>query len=148
MKKKVVSLLMAAAMVISLVGCGGEAAESPENSGTASTESSGNSEAATESDAAATETDAAEPAADAGSDIEKPEEITILVDGTVFTQENARDKFIAKLEELIGIKVNVIQPDHDAYYDNVGQIVASGEWPDVMILSSTYYSGYAAEGVL
>lgn len=127
---------------------GGGAAESPENSGTASTESSGNSEAATENDAAAAETDAAEPVADAGSDIEKPDEITILVDGTVFTQENARDKFIAKLEELIGIKVNVIQPDHDAYYDNVGQIVASGEWPDVMILSSTYYSGYAAEGVL
>ena len=52
------------------------------------------------------------------------------------------------MEELTGVKINVIQPDHDAYYDNVGQIVASGDWPDVMILSSTYYSGYAAEGVL
>ncbi len=42
----------------------------------------------------------------------------------------------------------MIQPDHDAYYDVVGQTVASGDWPDVMILSSTYYAGYAEQGVL
>ncbi len=70
-----------------------------------------------------------------------------MVDGTVFTQENGQAEFIAKLEELSGIKINVVQPDHDAYYDvKVGQTVASGDWPDVMILSSTYYSGYAEQG--
>lgn len=153
MKKKIVSLLMAAAMTASLVGCGGGGGNSGStdssnsgDTGTAGASSTDNAAASTDS---GTDTAADTSSTDAGeSDIEKPEEITILVDGTVFTQENAQDQFIAKLEELIGIKINVIQPDHDAYYDNVGQIVASGDWPDVMILSSTYYAGYAAEGVL
>ena len=132
MKKKVVSLLLVATMVASMVGCGSDKTGSTDttnnNEGTVSTESGDTAEA--------------EP------EVEKPEEITIMVDGTVFTQENGQDEFIAKLEELTGIKINVIQPDHDAYYDVVGQTIASGDWPDVMILSSTYYAGYAAEGVL
>lgn len=148
MKKKVVSLIMAATMVVSLTACGGGGASEGSDTGAADAGAAETAET-TEPAADAGEAETAEPAAEtATDDIEKPEEITILVDGTVFTQENARDEFMAKLEELIGIKINVIQPDHDAYYDNVGQIVASGDWPDVMILSSTYYSGYAAEGVL
>lgn len=130
MKKKVVSLLLVATMVASMVGCGSK--------------ESGSADAANDG-AATTETG---DVAEEESEVEKPEEITIMVDGTVFTQENGRDEFIAKLEELTGMKINVIQPDHDAYYDVVGQTVASGDWPDVMILSSTYYAGYAAEGVL
>lgn len=85
---------------------------------------------------------------DSGTEIEKPEEITMMVDGTVVTKENGRDAFQAKWEELTGIKLNIIQPDHDAYYDVVGQTLASGEWPDVILLNSAYYSGYAEEGVL
>lgn len=137
MKKKLVSLLLAAAMVVSLVGCGGgsETSEAPADSTTTT-------ESATDT------TTEAEPAAEEAAEIAKPEEITIMVDGTVFTKPNAQEEFIAKLEELLGMKINVIQPDHDAYYDVVGQTIASGDWPDVMILSSTYYAGYASEGVL
>lgn len=131
MKKKVVSLLLVAAMVAGMVGCGSD---------------TGNTDAAN-TDAQTSGTESADAAAQE-SEVEKPEEITIMVDGTVFTQENGQDEFIAKLEELSGIKIHVIQPDHDAYYDVVGQTIASGDWPDVMILSSTYYAGYAAEGVL
>lgn len=138
MKKKLVSVLLVAAMVASM-GCGDAAAE-----GGAAGESAGGDVASTEGGSSAADT-----ADDASTDdVEKPEEITIMVDGTVFTQENGRDQFIAKLEELTGIKINVIQPDHDAYYDVVGQTIAGGDWPDVIILSSTYYTGYAAEGVL
>lgn len=79
---------------------------------------------------------------------DKPESITIMVDGTVFTKENGQEQFISKLKELTGIDIKVIQPDHSAYYDVVGQTLASGDWPDVMILGSTYYTGYASEGVL
>ncbi len=141
MKKKVVSLLLVAAMVTSM-GCGSK------DSGSANADS-GNANAGAGSETPATESsEAGGDAAEAPSDVEKPEEITIMVDGTVFTQENGQAEFIAKLEELTGIKINVTQPDHDAYYDVVGQTIASGEWPDVMILSSTYYSGYASEGVL
>lgn len=84
----------------------------------------------------------------AGADVEKPSKITIFVDGTVFTEANAQDKFKARWEELTGIELEIIQPDHDAYYDVLQQQIASGDWPDVMILSSTYYSAYASEGVL
>lgn len=82
------------------------------------------------------------------SEIEKPEKITIMVDSTLFTKVNARDAFEAKWEELSGIDLEIIQPDHDAYYDVVGQTLASGEWPDAIILNSAFYSGYAEEGVL
>lgn len=82
------------------------------------------------------------------ADVEKPDKITIMIDGTVFTTLNARDAFQARWEELSGIKLEIIQPDHDAYYDVLQQQIASGDWPDIMILSSTYYSSYAAEGVL
>lgn len=147
MKKKVVSLLMVAAMVASMAGCGSNntnagstSTGSDSNAGGAATENAGDASDAG-SDAAAAE--------DTASDVEKPEEITIMVDGTVFTQENGQAEFMAKLEELTGIKINVIQPDHDAYYDVVGQTFADvNNWPDVIILSSTYYSGYAAEGAL
>lgn len=142
MKKKLVSLLLTAAMVASLVGCGG----SSSSSDTSTTTDTTTAETETTTTEAAETTETAEETAEA--EIEKPEEITIMVDGTVFTKENARDEFMAKLEELIGIKINVIQPDHDAYYDVVGQQIASGDWPDVIILASTFYSGYAAEGVL
>lgn len=138
MKKKVVSVLMAAAMVAGMAGCGSS------NTGNAGTTNSNASTIMKQPQRAVMLPQAQQP----DSDVEKPEEITIMVDGTVFTQENGQAEFIAKLEDLLGMKINVIQPDHDAYYDVVGQTVASGDWPDVMILSSTYYAGYAEQGVL
>ena len=143
MKKKLVSLLLAAAMVVTLVGCGGGSSSTTQDSGSnTAADSSGSNTSSTDNSGAA---DTTEPAAD---EIAKPDEITIMVDGTVFTQENGRDQFIAKLEELTGIKINVIQPDHAAYYDVVGQQIASGDWPDVVILASTQMAGYGSEGVL
>ena len=138
MKKKVVSLLLVAAMVTSM-GCGSsdEGAASSDANTNASTESADN---------ASTENAGAEEAP--ADEVEKPEKITIMVDGTVFTQENGQAEFEARWEELSGIDLEIIQPDHDAYYDVVGQTFASGEFPDVIILGSTYYAGYASEGVL
>ena len=143
MKKKLVSLLLAAAMVVTLVGCG--------DKGSSTTQDSGNSAANTNTAADSGTTDnsgTTEPADTAASDVVKPDKIKIMVDGTVFTQENGRDQFIAKLTELTGIEIEVIQPDHDAYYDVVGQQIASGDWPDVLILASTQMSSYGSEGVL
>lgn len=84
----------------------------------------------------------------ASAEADKPESITIFVDGTVPTEPNGQAELIAKWEELTGIKLEIVQPDHDAYYDVLQQMIASGDWPDVMILSSTYYTAYANEGVL
>ena len=70
MKKKVVSVLMAAAMVAGMAGCG---SSNTGNAGTTNSNASTNNEATTESGdaSASTATD---------SDVEKPEEITIMVD--------------------------------------------------------------------
>lgn len=84
----------------------------------------------------------------AADEAKKPEKITIFIDGTVVTEPNGQAEFKAKWEELTGIELEIIQPDHDAYYDVMQQQIASGDWPDVMILSSTYYANYANEGVL
>lgn len=147
MKKKIISLLMVAVMTASLVGCGNSGASDSGSSNNAAT--TDNTAAATDNNTAAADNNTtADAPADTASDIEKPEEITVMVDGTVFTKPNGQEQFWAKFTELTGIKINVIQPDHDAYFDVVGQTIASGDWPDVIILSSTYYSAYANEGVL
>ena len=84
----------------------------------------------------------------AADEVVKPDKITIMVDSTLVTVTNGRDEFEARWEELTGIDLEIIQPDHDAYYDVMQQQIASGDWPDVIIMSSTYYSSYASEGVL
>lgn len=85
-----------------------------------------------------------------GDEVVKPEKIKIMVDGSVMTKMNDRDAFERRWEELTGIELEITQPDHDAYYDVLGQTFASGteNWPDAIILSNTYYSGYAEEGAL
>ena len=93
------------------------------------------------------------PAASAEG-LDLPDSITIFVDGTIPTSENGQSLIVDRWEELIEAKygkhVDLIieQPDHDAYYDVMQQQIASGEWPDIIILSSTYYSSYASQGVL
>lgn len=76
--------------------------------------------------------------------------ITMMVDTTVVDQNNGRDAFEARWEELHpGFDLEIIQPDHSAYYDVMQQRMADKtQWPDVLILSSTYYADYAGAGAL
>ncbi len=139
-RKKLLSAVLAATLAASmmLAGCGS-------NDSTQSSAPESSPAPSSQTESASASPDASQPAAD---EIEKPEKITIMVDGTVPTKPNGQAEFFAKLTELTGIEYEIIQPDHDAYFDVVGQTIAGGEWPDVIILSSTYYSGYASEGVL
>jgi putative aldouronate transport system substrate-binding protein len=128
-------LILVLALVVS--GCGKkEEATTPvtETGGTTST---------TETETTKTETEV-----EVVEEIVKPEKITIMVDGTLVTKANGQDEFIAKWEELTGIELEIIQPDHSAYSDVLGQTFASGNWPDVVLLNSAYYAGYASEGIL
>ena len=78
-----------------------------------------------------------------------PIKITILVDGTIPDQNNGRDAFEARWEELHpGFDLEIWQPDHSAYYTDMQQRMVSGNYPDVLILSSTYYADFARSGVL
>ena len=79
------------------------------------------------------------------------ETLTIMVDNTVVNELNGQAQFIAGLEELMGVKLEVIQPDHSGYYDTVSQTFANPDlstWPDIVLLGSTYYATYASSGVL
>lgn len=134
-KKKLLSVALVAVTVCSMIftGCGSSA------------ENTGNDTGKTDTGAQAGNT-----AGDVADDVEKPEKITIMVDGTFHTLTDGQEEWVNKWEELTGIELEVIQPDHNAYYDVVGQTFASGpeNWPDVVILGSSYYSGYAGEGAL
>ncbi len=78
-----------------------------------------------------------------------PITITILVDGTIPDQNNGRDQFQARWEELHpGFKLEIWQPDHSSYYADMQQRMVSGNYPDVLILSATYYADFAKNGVL
>lgn len=137
--KKMLAAGMAVTMAASVMlsGCSSKAAKEP----AASSENAS-------SEAAGEKTESGEKTAE--SDIKKPEKITIMVDGTVTTKANNREAFVKRWEELTGIELEIIQPDHDAYYDVLGQTFASGpeNWPDAILLSSTYYTGYTEEGAL
>ncbi len=82
--------------------------------------------------------------------VEKPEKITIMANSSIPTLVNNRDAFEARWEELTGIDLEIIQPDHDGYEDVMGQTFASGRenWPDVLLVPGKYYAGYAKEGAL
>ena len=83
-----------------------------------------------------------------GPSYEKPAQITMMVDGTLVTLENGRDEFEARWEALTGIDLVIIQPEHDVYYEEVTKAFESGDLPDVILLSSSYYTIYAAENLL
>ena len=75
--------------------------------------------------------------------------ITVMIDGTVLDQNNGRDAIEKRWEELHpGFDLVFIQPDHSAYYNDMQQRMVSGNYPDVVILSSTYYADFAKNGVL
>ena len=134
-KKKLLSVVLVASTVCSmlLTGCGNDAG----NTESGSTDTNTSTVAQTE-----------EVVAD---DVEKREKITIMVSGDFqATQANGQEEWIARWEELTGIELEIIQPDHSSYYDVLGQTLASGpeNWPDIIYVGNSYYSGYAAEGVL
>ena len=139
MKKKFMKwtgMVTAVAMTVSISGCGNQR---PAN--VIKTEAAENTEGIqTEAETTAER-----------AEIAKPEKIKIMVDGTFqATVGNGQAEWIERWEELTGIDLEIVQPDHDAYYDVLGQMFAGNveDWPDVVLLGSSYYPGYAEEGAL
>ncbi len=145
MKKKIVSLLLATALVFSLVACG----NATDNTGA-------NGDASNAADTTETATDGAaeEVVVDEGYDY--PDTIKVMFDGTVFTEANGRAEFEVELEAVMSeyagkpIDIEIVQPDHSGYYDSLSQTFTGDQstWPDVVLLGAAYYSSYAQQGVL
>lgn len=138
MKKKLVSVLLTAAMVASLVGCGGGSAATTEEAPAEKTETT---EAATETTEAAAETTEAEPY--------QLDKITMVVNGTLTaTVDAGQAEFEKQWEDAVGVDLDIQQLDHSGYVDAVGRLFAGGDYPDVIIMSADMYAQYAPTGLL
>lgn len=138
MKKKVLSLLLASVMVLSLAACGGE--EKPAESAAAPAQSS----AAAES--SATVEEAAPPIST----------IKAYVDGTVnyVKEDSGKEEFVAALNAAVSekmgydISIEFTALDHSGYTDAVGRLFAGGDYPDVMIMNAGMFRQYMTTGLL
>jgi putative aldouronate transport system substrate-binding protein len=80
--------------------------------------------------------------------IKKPTQIKFMVDGTFLLPDNGQEYLVKAYEEKTGIKLIVNQPAHNEYYEKVNLAFATGDIPDVLLLSGTHYLNYAMEGAL
>lgn len=80
--------------------------------------------------------------------VEKPGKFTVMVDGTVVKETNGASEFYKYYQELTGLDIEWIRPDHSSYTDTVKNTFASGDIPDVVLLSSDYLSNFASNGYL
>jgi len=140
MKRKVLALLLASTMVASLAACGGNDEPAVSDSGAQGTTTP----------AAGTTASQDAPAAEYNL-----ETLNVVVNGTVnATKESGQEEFIAQLQEVtserIGhdIKIEFQQLDHSGYTDAVGRLFATGDYPDVMIMSAEMFKQYAPTGML
>lgn len=136
MKKKLISALLTAAMVASLVGCGGGSSEAP-------AETTENTEATAEN------TEAAAENTEASTESYQLDKIVMVVNGTLTaTVDNGQADFEKQWEDAVGIDLEIQQLDHSGYVDAVGRLFAGGDYPDVIIMSADMYAQYAPTGLL
>lgn len=154
MKKKLVSVLLAATMVASLAACGSDssstggdsAANSSSNSSSSSGSSSSSSSGSSDSTAAAGEYNL--------------QDLYIVVDGTVTaTVDAGQDAFVAQWEKAVGeklghpIKLHINQLDHSDYSGTVSRLLTTGKpgdgsYPDALIMSASMFREYSSTGLL
>lgn len=131
--KKLFSLGLGGLLAFSMVGCG--KSEAP---------TSTTPEPSTDTTQASAST---EPSASA-EDVVKPEKITMMVNGTFLDEASGQKDVVAAYKELTGIDLEITTIDHNSYNDQLSLAFASGDVPDVVILSAEYYAAYANQGAL
>lgn len=137
MKRKVLSLLLASAMVLSMAACGGDKETDA---------SSASSSASADSSVASSEV---------GAEPYNLETLTMVVNGTLTaTVDNGQADFEAQWESAVSEKLGhdidlvINQLDHSGYVDAVGRLFAAGEYPDTIIMSAEQFKQYAPTGLL
>lgn len=130
MKKKVLSVLLATAMVASLAACGGN------NTTTTTPSASGSGAAgAASGDAAAVTYDLTQ--------------LKIMVDGTLnLTEETGLADFEAAWEQAVGIDLVINKPDHSNYSEALSLALAGTDKPDVVLMPAAMYAQYASFGTV
>ena len=124
-QKKLLTLGLGGLLALSMVGCG-------------SSSSSTTTNASNDSASATTET----------GEVQKPEKITMMVNGNFCSKENGQQAIADKFKELTGVELEITTIDHNSYNDQLSLAFASGDVPDVVILNSEFYAAYATQGAL
>lgn len=143
MKRKALSILLSSAIAMSVVACG-----SSEGAETVTNETVQDSTRATQTTGEAKESDSS-----ASEETYKLDKIRMVVNGTFLTEDVGQADFVKKWNEYVSekmgypIELEVQQIDHSGYYDGVGRLFASGDYPDVILLSSDMIKQYAATGI-
>ena len=136
MKRKLISVLLAGAMLTSLVACGSNGEPSAPAADSNNTGSSNNSTNASTGDTAAT-----------GS--YQLDKLVMVVDGTLTASlDNGQAELEKQWEDAVGIDLQIQQIDHSGYTDAVGRLFASGDYPDVMVMSADMFAQYMPTGLL
>jgi len=129
MKKKVLSVLLATAMVASLAACNNDGGQA----------SSADSQA---SSGASQSSDAPEVTYDL-------KQIRIMVDGTLnLTEETGLADFEKAWEDAVGVDLIINKPDHSGYSEALSLALAGTEKPDVVLMPANMYSQYASFGTV
>ena len=128
MKKKVLSVLLATAMVASLAACGNN---------------NNNSTGPSASGASGQDGQNAEVTYDL-------KQIRVMVDGTLnLTEETGLADFEKAWEEAVpGIDLIINKPDHSGYSESLSLALAGSEKPDVVLMPAAMYSQYASFGTV
>ncbi len=136
MKKKVLSLLLASAMVVSMAACGDESA----NNGTTNNGTTNNGSTSGDSNGGSTDNSGSAPAA---YDLK---ELTIMVDGTLnLSEETGLKEFEEAWEAACGVDLTINKTDHSGYAEALATALAgTGNRPDVVLMSGQMYAQYAA----
>ena len=135
MKRKFISVLLAGAMVTSLAACGSNSGDTPatDNNNTGNTQ---NSAASSTGDTTA-------------SGDYQLDKLVMVVDGTLTASlDNGQADLEKQWEDAVGIDLEIQQIDHSGYTDAVGRLFASGDYPDVMVMSADMFSQYMPTGLL
>lgn len=137
MKRKLISVLLAGAMLASLTACG---ADNASDTTPAADNSSVGNEAA----------DTAASTGDAASESDyKLEKLVMVVDGTLTASlDNGQADLEKQWEDAVGIDLEIKQLDHSGYADAVGRLFVSGDYPDVMVMPADMFAQYLPTGLL
>ncbi len=132
--RNTVSAALCCAMAMSITACGGNSSTTKTTTNAATTTVSSDSNTTTTAETTT------------ASEITKPDSIRIVVNGTIL--QEGISELANQLSELVGVEYIFDQQDHSGYTDAVGRVLASGDWPDVILLPAGLYSTYATTGAL
>ena len=139
MKKRILAILLSAASAISLAGCAGFGGGGSSSSSAPASSAAPSSSAA--ASAAGSSSAAAEPAGLVTPNgefpiVTEPYTLTVLVpDAPYISELNENNEFTKWYEEYTGVHVEYTEVAYDSKREKVNLLLASGEYPDIMMWS-------------